>query len=277
MIDSLLLEWIPEGGLPIYRVEGQAYYQFCKGRWERRLTGRVLVSTDVDAVFPDFEGLLRNWLAALEDLAEFAGTVIFAIQAACELNDVRLVIAGMAFVEGTLPTAVPLNGASADQLIVQACRGLAGEDSNELHPALRGALERELAHRAEREAIRRQDREAEARSLQLLESHLAEDQLTEFRTQGIFHVGLRDGRIFRFCKRFGHNVHLMEEGACTVEYCIITIERVPLYDQMLAQKVLLEALPEEFFRIANRRTLPRPTIDPPQFPLAEYANALAQV
>lgn len=287
MIDAILVDWIRMGALPVYRLgePGQRFYQFREDRhWHETATfrnGTTWISIEVDCVFSDFEGLIRTWLAALDGLVEVAGTLVFAIRTCCEFDGTRFILAAMAFTPRPVPEAVPLDGGDPADILIQVCGGLAGEDSTTLHPAIRTALARELAYREEYEVERlaqnEADEAAEARARTLLVSFLKPDQRAEFRETGAFHVQLADGRRFRFSKGFGHNVHLVENGVCTIQYCIITTEFVPLYDQMLAQKVLLEVQPDEFFRIANFRALPQPTHNPAPPLGAELANRLAQL
>jgi hypothetical protein len=273
-VDALLLEWIAPGSLPIYDLgeNGTRYYQFRQAQWEPhhvRRGGRTLVSIEVDSMFPDFEEAIRSWLEALDRLTEVLGTLVFAIRTCCEFAGTRLVLAAMAFAPGPLIGSTPLEGANAADLIIQFCTGLAGEDSNRVHPAIREALARELARRQSKET-------ALAKSFILLESYLKPEQVAEFKATGVFHVQIPDGRLFRFTKGFGHNVHLVENGVCVIEYCIITTEGVPLFDQILAQKILLEIVPDEFFRIANYRTITPVAEPPPPHPMPEFANAMAQ-
>jgi hypothetical protein len=46
-------------------------------------------------------------------------------------------------------------------------------------------------------------------------------------------------------------VDLIENGEPTRRYCIISKESMPIYDQMLGQKLLLEKNVGEFLRLAN--------------------------
>lgn len=288
-IQALLLDWTPEGALSSYEFgqRGDRYFTFRRsedGHWyentfqSRNGRALALISTDVDYLVEEFQRVLPGFLRVLDDLSEALGTLLFTIRTCCDIGGGRVVLGGMAFIPQVVPLAQPLNGADPADLISQFCTGIEGQDSQTLHPALREAFAREIARRAEREAQRKLDAEAEAKSLLLLESFLDQEQLAELRAVGMFHVRLKDGRLFRFTKRFGHNVHLIENGLCTIEYCIISIVRVPLYDQMLAQKVLLEALPEEFFRIANYYRHRNPTAETPTLPpLAEVMAELAQV
>jgi hypothetical protein len=51
-------------------------------------------------------------------------------------------------------------------------------------------------------------------------------------------------------RTFYCNVVQMPKGDC---YCCTPVTRVPISDLMLSQKLLLEADPEQFFKIANRK------------------------
>lgn len=279
MIGALYIDYLRDGALPIYEAPTDSpYYCLQEGQWQpftaRR--GRALIPLDLDTFLPNFEAALAGWLRVLGGLTEALGTLIFTLRTCCELEGARYILGALAFVPALLPDGTALDGEDPAPLLIQLCRGLTGEDSAQLHPALQATLARMLEDRARAEAERQADQEATARSLALLESFLNDEQRAEFREAGVFHVRTRDGRLFRFTKGFGHNVHLVQDGLCVTEYCIITTERVPLYDQMLGQKVLLEADPEDFFRIANFRQLQQPTPNPALPTMGEVCNILAQ-
>lgn len=121
--------------------------------------------------------------------------------------------------------------------------------------------------RAEREARvaegRRLQAEAAAaakaaseRALTLLLSALDEEQAAEYTEHQRFHVTATSGR--RYCIKHGrqHNVFLVDaDGRAVREYCGHVGESVPNEDNILAQKLLLEADEEAFIRVANARAM----------------------
>lgn len=274
MIDTIYVDYLDAGALPIYEppapTQGSYYLtedgSIC-GTGQRRV---ILPTFEIR----NFEEVIQSFVRALDEVSEALGTLIFSLRAVFTLDNEQFVVAGLGFVSGRLPAASALEGVAPEEILLRLATGLNGCDSASLPPALREALARELARRAEVEARRLADAEAEARARVLLEAHLTQDQLAEWQETGVFHVELRDGRRFRFIKRYGHNVVLVEGGLCTVEYCIISTMRIPLCDQILAQKVMLEAVPDEFFRIANFYRPPTPTAEPPPLPLFAELNAL---
>ena len=93
--------------------------------------------------------------------------------------------------------------------------------------------------------------EGEARSLRLLLSCLDEEQRQEVRERKRFKMFGQDGKKYLVTYRQHGNVWLLDENEKPVmNYCIVA-EDVPIYDQMLSQKLLLEHDPSSFFETAN--------------------------
>jgi hypothetical protein len=66
----------------------------------------------------------------------------------------------------------------------------------------------------------------------------------------------RDGRTYRITEGSTANVQLIENGLATHSFCVVDKDRrLPVYDLMLAQKLLLESNPEGFHKIAVVRDL----------------------
>lgn len=103
-----------------------------------------------------------------------------------------------------------------------------------------------------REAFRELQRREEARSARLsakvekkakalLHRYLRRDQRTELRAAKSFTVAGQDGRTYRIKEGTCQNVYLVEDGVETTQFCIIPEDsRIPTYDLMLAQKVMIE-------------------------------------
>lgn len=278
MIDTIYVDYLADGGLPIYEppTEGCYYYATEDGSIMAAAARRRFILPLFE--IPNFAEAIQPLIQILDEVTEAIGTLIFTVRSIFTLDNERCVVAAIGFLPGRLSEASDLEGVPPEAILLRLYEGLNGCDSATLHPALRAAFARELVWRAEADAQRMADAEAEARARKLLEEHLTSTQLTEWRETGVFHVELRDGRQFRFLKRYGHNVVLVEGGLCTVEYCIISTMRIPLCDQILAQKILLEAMPDEFFRIANFYRPPTPVAEPPPLPLfAEFNAYMVQV
>jgi hypothetical protein len=90
---------------------------------------------------------------------------------------------------------------------------------------------------------------AERRARDLLLRMLAPTQRREFDVHGYFSVNVPGrGRFWIFPWR-SLNVVDPRTGDC---YCAVLEGRLPVYDLMLAQKLLLENEPQYFFSVANR-------------------------
>ena len=89
---------------------------------------------------------------------------------------------------------------------------------------------------------------AEARAHALLMRLLSPAQREEFERRNCLTVTVPGRGRFAILPRRTLNVLNLDSGEC---YCCITASEVPLSDLMLAQKLLLEHDPEQFFAVAN--------------------------
>ena len=103
----------------------------------------------------------------------------------------------------------------------------------------------------------RKAKEADARARKLLESNLDEFQLKELRERNRFRVFGQDGHMYLILPLTHGNVLRIVNHRPVVNYCIVPKAEVdiPLYDQMLAQKLLLEQNIESFMSVANAKEL----------------------
>lgn len=93
---------------------------------------------------------------------------------------------------------------------------------------------------------------AERRARELLQSCLDEEQRADLERANGFKVIVGD-RTYWVAKGHSGNVYLLNErGVRVSSYCIHASSRLPDFDQMLAQKLLLETNESEFLRVANR-------------------------
>ena len=121
------------------------------------------------------------------------------------------------------------------------------------------AAQRELRRQQEIKDRSKRNRFKEAanvRARKLLFQMLNEEQRKELDEKNHFHLTVhsRDGsmKVYRVDYGFQGNVKLIgADGEVDRSYCIHSDSRLPYEDQMLAQKLLLEANEPEFLRIAN--------------------------
>jgi hypothetical protein len=82
---------------------------------------------------------------------------------------------------------------------------------------------------------------------------LTATQKAQYKEHGYFETVVND-RIFRITKGWAGNVHEYKDGKKIKSYCIHPMEDVPLQDNMLTQKLLLETQLDVFLRTANMTT-----------------------
>lgn len=97
---------------------------------------------------------------------------------------------------------------------------------------------------------------ARQRADKLLVEHLTPEQEKSLLEDGYFEIDVRaDGKVRRFRiynDKYQHNVFEIDRrGRKLREYCAHTSHACPQSDHALAQKLLLEHNPREFFRVAN--------------------------
>lgn len=103
---------------------------------------------------------------------------------------------------------------------------------------------------------RREERVANRKAKALLHSQLTREQRWQLRAEKAFTVVGQDGQTYLITEGSSSNVRLLENGEATLSFCIIAKDLwLPVYDLMLAQKLMLEASPEEFHKLAVVRDL----------------------
>ncbi len=108
---------------------------------------------------------------------------------------------------------------------------------------------------------------ADERAAQLLEQHLDQEQRQQFRERKPIRVIAGDGAAFELGHSWSGNAREMDaDGKPVASYCIHCGQQLPLGDHLLAQKLLLEAAPAEFRRIANRTPIRQPATSPGRSP-----------
>jgi hypothetical protein len=115
---------------------------------------------------------------------------------------------------------------------------------------------REREWRAEQTRKRKEREAATSRARKILVEHLDQDQRRTLDQHGYFDIKIEVAgaeRVFRiFNNKYQHNVFELDESGNKVrEFCAHTSHACPQSDHALAQKLLLEADPQQFFRVAN--------------------------
>ena len=101
--------------------------------------------------------------------------------------------------------------------------------------------------------------EAEKRARAWLLEHLDEDQRQELERTSCFTVISQYGNRYRIdTTKRQMNVFLTWRDGAQIVLCVITKDhQVPLYDQCLMQKLMLEAKEDEFMKVALPSSFPR--------------------
>ncbi len=95
-------------------------------------------------------------------------------------------------------------------------------------------------------------KEADERAENLLKRHLTRTQLRQYRRDRSFCMRGRDGHEYRIRRAWGGHIERLGDGGKAVErFCIHPTFEVPLPDNQLIAKLMLETNPEEVRRIAN--------------------------
>lgn len=173
-----------------------------------------------------------------------------------------LVLGGLSYAENCQAGA-DIGNESPVRFIEQTCLALAKRE----HDPEVARVYLELIEKKKKEDKRKADA-IKRRSRKILMSLLDETQQAEFKKRPSrasgkgdfafltslrksFHVLGKDGFTYLITEQYQHNVFRIENGRRTFEYCIITKKHIPIYDQMLAQKLLLESNPQMFLDISN--------------------------
>ncbi len=119
--------------------------------------------------------------------------------------------------------------------------------------------EEEVVDRRVKEAKAREEKRkaAEKKALDLLLDHLDEGQKAIFNKEGSLVVfGGKSGKRYRINKGWSGNVEsLGEDGKVFERWCFHFQDRLPEYDLMLAQKLMLESNEDAAAGIANKTRL----------------------
>ena len=128
----------------------------------------------------------------------------------------------------------------------------------EMMPAARNAVQRMVSEHGRRgtKKARREDRIARIKAKALLHYNLTKEQRWDLRGSKSFVITGKDGKSYRITEGTSSNVQLLENGVATHQLCVVAKGfQLPVYDLMLAQKLMLESDPEAFWKIAVVRDL----------------------
>lgn len=119
-------------------------------------------------------------------------------------------------------------------------------------PAERARQQAEMVARAK--ATAEAAAAADAKAKKLLLECVSPEQRATIEQHGYFDVTLPNGNVYRIKKGWSHNVQrvLPNGQVARGTLCAHPVDSVPNYDNMLAQKFMLETDEQAFLRIANR-------------------------
>ena len=153
------------------------------------------------------------------------------------VNSIRLRFVGQ---QVTSTTATEITGALMQQLTYPS-----------IDPESYRRIRAEQAAMAKAAAVEKAA--ADERAEKLLVDHLTPQQYEQLRACGYFEVNVK-GRTYRIFRGWSMNVQLVDGGGKKLRsYCAVPKLHVPIADQMLAQKLMLEFEEHEFLRVANVR------------------------
>jgi hypothetical protein len=224
-------------------------------------SSRVFLNCDLDEPLTILVDELPARLALLPEGGKANDTLILVLRSVSSWNDFEgildasgrqvvdrhgvLILGGLSYVEN-LQAGIDLGDRDPTYFIEHTCLSLAGKehDRSSIQVYIDGIAAKKKAEKKREDTVKR-------RSRKILFSLLNETQREEFKKKKSFHVVGKDGFTYLIINRHQHNVFRIEDGRRTFEYCIITNNYVPLYDQMLSQKLLLESNPQMFLDISN--------------------------
>jgi hypothetical protein len=268
VITHIEIEWLGDGAIPIYDTAdnflGAPYYNLDTARtpgfWEElRIphSHRLVVPVAIDAFLSKFKQDLPSWLAELDPLGD--GCLFFPIRAitGAIVEEGPLVLCGLSYlpfppeIELYHDIGTPLNGADPVDLINQVL------DQDYRHPIVQKAREQQETLRYQRREVERQMvlrmKDAETRSRRLLREMLTPEQERDLNEKKCFNVRGQDGLQYCIVEEPHRNIYLMQEGRAVRRFCIVMRNHsIPIYDMMLAQKLVIEHDIERFLAVSNK-------------------------
>lgn len=108
------------------------------------------------------------------------------------------------------------------------------------------------SYKRQTEEAERKRQEAEQRAEELLLQHLDKGQRRSYRQHKKFKVIGGDGASFELTYGWAGNIREFKDDKPIARFCIHPREQVPIPDNLLAQKLMLETDPARFRQVANR-------------------------
>lgn len=234
-----------------------------------RWTSAAFSRPSGNAIIPIIDTTIEQFLAFMQEPNVVEGNTLYVairtfarLEAASVVRDddyglpskefINTLLLAAAIIPGEIEGAVQHNWRYEPlQTLYQLCT--IGEVETEPEDPILKTAWRQLATGREQ---RREHRLVQDRAKRLLETHLDETQLAEFKKKHRFRVTGQDGLVYLVTYGTHGNVWLIEHNAegkpiPRKNFCIVPTEDVPIYDQMLAQKFMIETVTDEFKRIAN--------------------------
>lgn len=276
MITAMRICLVPDGALSIFDTDnfylGAPYYALDVKLDQKPLwyiqnvpnNHRIIIPDSVDVSVDRLKTNLDEWLKLVEN--EGDGTLFFTVRSiyAAPGEEPKYFLGGMVFIprpEGVEiynDIGLPLEGEDPRTLINLVL------DEDREHPFIRRFLELDVELRAEatdRYQAERAEQEREygvamQRSRILLLGMLSPQQTADLEQHHYFEVTGQDGRLYRITDKDHQNVYLIQDGKPLIRYCAIMANwRIPVYDLLLAQKLLIESDLDRFMEVANQRRL----------------------
>lgn len=118
-------------------------------------------------------------------------------------------------------------------------------------PRFLAGFETMVRQRAGDKAKKRDLRRAHAKAKALLYHNLTREQKWELRATQSFTIVGADGKQYRITEAVSSNVKYVVDGVDQQSLCVVAAGiQLPVYDLMLAQKLMLECAPEAFWQLA---------------------------
>ena len=148
-----------------------------------------------------------------------------------------------------------VGGTCSNKIYAQEYHEPVKRSAEDLARMAREQNEREAKFAAERDAERELRIAAEAKAEKLLLENLTLKQREEYKKDKLFVVHGRSGRRYRIRPQRTGNVDVIDRfGKIEHRLCAHTREDIPIADNMLAQKLMLEHDEHYFLHIANRHS-----------------------
>ena len=238
---KLILTWLKDGEIPLVRLSNDDLVSWLyvedaePPRWQlARSRSRALV--------PIIEKSLSDWIELFQKPLP-DGVIYLSVRAMYAVDDNHRVDAGAAIFDGVLDES---------QVTVQE-----GDAAS-----IGRWLEEKFEQRAQRLGLPPESRtvvDGMVRACDLLLQFLDESQASQLMDRGDFVVRGKDGRRYLVTKRRHGNVWLLnDEDNAVGNYCIVNEAELPVFDQMLGQKLLLENDIDLFLSTANYSELREP-------------------